>query len=545
MNTFRRAVAALIFACTAMAPMTAHGQSGAIIDQNRADRLAPAVVQPARPGPRAQTPQSSGPQVEAGGSGAAVALRDVQVTGSSLATARLTEAVRPFAGKPLTQANIAAVAEAVNALYQHSDIALYTIQAPQQDLSGGVLRLQVIEGFVQQVALYGEVKSRQLERAKAYAAPMSKEKPLRRSTLERYLSLMRDTSGLKVEAKFLKGSEPGGVILGIGIDALKTDFALSFSNRGANVLGGNQVQADFTIYSLLRPGDATKLTFATPTDPKLFQYYAITESQPIGDNGLLATGAFGYLRTHPKGLAPGDAEIGSLLLSYPVIRSYDQNLYVTGSVDGIDSRNAVVGALIATERTRAVRGSTAYTLTKPTFALQASAAVSHGVTTLGSAAEGAADGSFNKLNGRLAYDHAIGPVFVIRTKAVGQFTGNRLPASELISLGGDDIGRAFAASTVFGDEGAGGSVELAYRPAKGPPSLAGSEVYSFVDGGAVTLHSRFGLPSARAGLASAGLGVRVAYKQKVVVGVEGAYGLDAPVKVERGWKLGLNLRVVH
>jgi hemolysin activation/secretion protein len=483
--------------------------------------------------------------VEAGAARPDVLLRDVQVSGTSLPAARLGDAVRPFAGKPLSQTNIEAVAEAVNRLYQRSDVALYTIQAPQQDLSSGVLRLTVIEGHVQQVAISGEVKARQLGRVKAYAEPLTREKPLKRSTLERYVSLMRDTAGLKVEANFLKGSEDGGVILTVGLDGKRTDLNLSFSNRGTASLGGNQAQADFTIYSLLRSGDSTRLTVAVPTDPRLFQYYAIAESQPIGGAGLLATGSFGYLRTHPKNLDPGDAELGSLLLSYPVIRSYDQNLYVTGSVDGLDSRNAVVGALPATERTRAVRGSAAYTLSKPTYALQVSAALSHGATTLSGASAGAADPNFTKLNTRLTYDHAIGKLFIIRTKLVSQATGARLPASELISLGGDDIGRAFAQSTIFGDEGQGGSVELALRPVKGPPTLAGSEVYTFVDSGSATLHSRFGLPGARASLSSAGLGVRVTWKEKTTVGVEGAYGLDAPAYVGRGWKLGLTLRTVH
>ena len=114
-----------------------------------------------------------------------------------------------------------------------------------------------------------------------------------------------------------------------------------------------------------------------------------------------------------------------------------------------------------------------------------------------------------------------------RLRATGQAADGPVPSSEQMSLGGDDIGRAFASGLATGDEGAGGSAELAYGPKLALPVLKTLEAYVFADGGRTRTFSRpqIGLPGRTDDLASTGLGARVSIGDHTALQVEAARSL--------------------
>ncbi len=248
-----------------------------------------------------------------------------------------------------------------------------------------------------------------------------------------------------------------------------------------------------------------------------------------------------YLRTRPEGFnVDGRAYSLGAQVSHPLIRGYRQNLYVSASLDGLNSHNAFFGQELSNERTRVVRAALAYSLTTGSSVLLASATGSLGLSGLGAREDPLlAKADFRKANLKLAYNHTLGSNWVVRLNGAAQVTSDLLPASEQFSLGGEDFGRAYEASYLVGDEGYGVSGELAYVITKGlPAAMAGSEVYGFADKGAVRYRSRLGLPSEDLSLASAGGGVRVPLNKHVIVQVEAARGLESPLPGVNGerWK---------
>src|SRR3546814_14523693 len=71
---------------------------------------------------------------------------------------------------------------------------------------------------------------------------------------------------------------------------------------------------------------------------------------------------------------------------------------------------------------------------------------------------------------RFCSNHLIGREVAVRLSGTGQLSGDRLPASEQFTLGGDSIGRAFPSGYVVGDKGYGLSAELAWAGAKPWPA---------------------------------------------------------------------------
>ena len=532
-------VLALTVLCAA--PLPTFAQTGPlIIDQNRSDRRPPA------PKPTLAQPPA-GRVVQKVTSFVPFTLREVQIDGASAITG-LNAVSHPFIGKRMDSAGLNHLADAVAAAFAKTDVALYTVVLPAQTFKDGLVRLKVVQGYVAEVRITGQGSTtwRDIVHVRALADHLKQDRPLRRSTLERSLSLIRDTPGLTADMQMLRAEGPGAVRLDIALKRKVFSVGVGVNDRGTAQLGRTQVEIDFKANGLFRPGDMTQLTLAFPTDIQRFQYIALAQTEPIGDQGLTATANVGYLRTHPLSVdVRGSAVTGGLQLSYPVIRSYTQTLNVTGSFDGVNSSNALFGQILSDERTRALRAAASYSKAIDTTSFNVSLTASLGVDGLGARVADSAlsNPSFKKLNMRAALDRQISPQWVVRLRSEAQYTSDRLPATEQLSLGGPEFGRAFESSAVVGDAGVAASAEVAWRPTVLPSKLKGSELYAFLDGGKLWQKDRPSIPGQSHDLSSTGVGVRVPVFGKTVVEVEADHALKSPYSVqEDNWRLVLGFK---
>ena len=457
-------------------------------------------------------------------------LRGVSITGSTAPPQLLQAAYAPFIRKTIDGKGLNAITEAVAGAYAHSNIAFYTVVAPTQDFAGGVLRLTVIEGYLESASIKGDRGGVGGVLAQAYATRMLSQHPLKKDTLERYISLIRDIPGTKPALQLTAGDQQGAMRLQDDPDAQKVQFAAAINNRGTAYLGATQVQLDALVNSDFRSGDQTRVSIAVPTDLDRFQLYGVSQSEPIGDDGTTLTVSANYLHTRPEILdLNGKAYLAGVQLSRPLIRSYQTNLYASASLDGINNDNALLGQRVSDEHTRALRVGLAFSTFDNSNLVTVSGAFSQGLDILGARVDSpeTARQDFRKFNVLLGYNHAFGKNWVLRLAGTGQATPDLLPASELMALGGAQFGRAYEAAFVEGDDGYAGSMELALHPSSGLPAvIAGSEVYAFADKGQVRYKSRLGFPQQVYDIASAGGGVRVAAGPRTVIEVEAARGLE-------------------
>ena len=531
----------LALAATSLgAPIAATAQTAlSRINPGRLDVAPPSVKHGAQRLKRARRTPAPAPEV------APFVLDRVEISGSSLKPAALEASYRPFLGRTIDKAGLQAITDAIAHAYEQSDIALYSVTVPTQDFAGGRLQLKAIEGYIGRTEIKGGEHQPAL--ARRYAARLMAERPLRRRDLERYVSLIRDIPGLTPDIQVAQGDgTDGAVTLVIDPNAQRVQAAVSINNRGTAYLGRTQVQGDLYLDSLIRAGDQTRLSVALPTDIDRFQLYSFGHTQPIGSDGATVQVFGSYLRTNPEGLnVKGRAYSLGGQVSYPLIRGYRQNLYVSASLDGLNSTNAFFGQELSNERTRTVRGALAYSVTSSKSVLLLSGTASFGLSGLGAHEDPTlAKPDFRKLNLKFGYNHALGSRWVIRLDGAAQLTPDLLPASEQFSLGGEEFGRAYEASYIVGDEGYGASAELAYVLPKTPAAFTGTELYGFADKGAVRYRSRLGFPQEDLSVSSAGGGVRVPIKRHLVVQLEAARGLESPLAGLNGerWRGIFNIR---
>jgi hemolysin activation/secretion protein len=515
---------------------TAHAQSSPfIIDRARTDRTQP-LPKPEQPAVAQPKPENQLTAITP------FVLKGVQIEGTSIDPKILSDAAGPFVGRMTDGNAITQIAQHISDAYaQSGDIALYTVTVPNQDFSGGVLHLIVTEGYIEHVDVHGDT-SGDVSLVVAMAQKLTAEHPLKRSTLERYLSLIRDLPGLTVDAQLLRGDKPGAVKLSLGLTQKRYNVALSLNDSGNSLLGRWQMQADISLYNLFREGEQTTASFGTSTLFNRYQYYAIAHSEALGDEGLRANIAYGYLRTHIHALSlTGDAQTLQIGASYPLIRSYTENLALGASVDGIDSTNALLGLAIANENIRAARLSASYSLVDPRWALALSGNMSFGLDVFGARATSSAteNPEFRKLVLQGSYNHLIGDDWIIRLRAASQIAFDKLPVSELYALGGPDFGRAFLQATALGDSALAESLEIGIDPEDMPQMLAGMEVFGFVDNGDTWYRARHPAPSVHETLASAGIGLRfpAGTKTKLELQLANALTAEVPGLQSGGWRV--------
>ncbi|HKY81185.1 MAG TPA: ShlB/FhaC/HecB family hemolysin secretion/activation protein [Sphingobium sp.] len=468
--------------------------------------------------------------------GSDVPIRGVEFIGVK-APEPVADAARGFLGKPASRENLGALARAIADAYARTGIALYTVAVPQQDLLRGQVKVLLAEGFVEDV----DYPAGASPLVRTYAARLTKEQPLSRRSLERYISLMRDIPGAKVEVGLLRGKRPGGVRLSVKPTREYSDFSFGIDNRTQAGLGSGQLRASAQGYSLLQDGDRTDLVLLSAIDLKRYRYAALSHQTPLGSDGLTLGLSASVLRTRLKDLPiKGTAETAGISLSYPVIRGYKRNLSVSVGLDGLNSDAAFLGSVLSSDHIRTLRAAVGYSMVGENSVLTASATGSRGLDIAGArGTPGFTDTVFTKLTGRASYDRMIGKRFVGRLRLVVQHSGDRLSGNERLAVGGTEFGRAFDTAVISGDSGTGGSLELAFRPTL-PAKMEGTEFYSFVDGARVRAKERGPVPAASYDLASAGGGVRIAYDPYGSLALEGARSIDQPYASAGGWRFNIS-----
>ena len=459
-------------------------------------------------------------------------LRSVRTEGTTVPSPIIAAAIAPFIGRELNAATLKRLTDAVSDAYaKNSNIALYTVAVPRQVFANGVVRLIVAEGYVEHVDIRGDVGG-DLDLVKSYAAKLTHERPLTKTTLQRYISLIRDIAGLTPDIRVLQGSTRGAVKIVVTLQQKAAQIGFSVNNRGSALLGRTQLESDIAFYDVFREGEQFTATVAAPTNIRGFQYINLGVSEPLGSEGTLAGMNIGYLHTRPKGsIRGGDAESLQFFARHPLIRGFKENLSLTADLDGLNSTNAVFGQTAANERVRALRLGAIYSRASPIHAFSMSGTLSLGLDAFGAhiANPLIAVPDFQKFTVQAGYDRFLSRRWIARLRTAGQYAAERLPVSELYSLGGNQFGRAYPAATLVGDQGFAGSFELAWRPSfKLANAVSNTELYGFVDGGNTWLLHRGTVSGGSFGLASTGLGARFATIEHTGLQFEVSRQLIAP-----------------
>lgn len=455
--------------------------------------------------PQAPTPEKSAPDlvlpsaatlVVAPG-GAAVQLQTLSVTGQTLfSETELIAALDFTPGAALTFAQLRDLSNRISQYYHARGYFLAQAYLPEQDVQDGTLTITVLEGQ------YGRISLNHGARLADYV-PQGIMKGLTagdlvaNAPLERRLLLLSDIPGVRTKATLAPGAALGTTDLIVDLTPGKLISGnLEADNAGSRYTGEYRFGGTINVNNPLGIGDQLSLR-ALASDAGL-AYGRASYQAPVGP--LTLGVAYAHLR-YSLGRefealdGSGTADIFSVYVSYPLIRSRRANLYALASFDYKMLRDEI--DLFASDSDKRVKAGTFGFTGDFQDGVGGSNAYSVGWTignlNIRSAPERIADGStaraagkFNKVQGSFARLQQVAGPFSLFGAVRGQYAFNNLDSSEKMQLGGAYGVRAYPEGESFGDSGYVATAEARLNLGGQRDKLPGQfELSAFVDTGKV------------------------------------------------------------
>lgn len=425
-------------------------------------------------------------------------------------------------GKKMTLAQLQKIASEMTTRYSKAGYVLTQVLVPQQKITDGVVCLQVLTGYIDQVAISGDVQPCVVELLMQYACAIKQCIPLHMKTLERYTLLANDIPGMTVKAMLKPAKDKQGASdLTFVVCQELENGTLSVNNFASPYLGPLQFIATGSQNSWFYAGDETQGQFVTTGDKKL-NYGQLRYSKPLDCEGMRLNLMGRYVLSYPSGaLEPlqiqGLNKVYSIDVSYPYIRSREENLYFFAGFTYLNDRVNLLNTLLYSDRIRPVHFGFQYSIVdclqginnlQVTFTQGMQILNASGFTYL-SRPFGKVD--FSKYNWTFLRIQPLPCDFSLATLATGQYSYHPLLSASQFGFGGPNLGRGYDPSEILADDGLAAIVELRYDA----PYLAfldcfvnKAQYYIFCDTGQVWNLDPNPPPQAQQA-ASAGLGVRI------------------------------------
>jgi hemolysin activation/secretion protein len=432
-----------------------------------------------------------------------VFVRDIHLVGMTVYTQeQIAPLYADLVGHKVTLQAIYDLAQKITTKYGNDGYVISRAIVPPQQLNpgGATVRIQVIEGYVDKVQ-WPHALDKFRDFFSYYTAKITAERPANIHTIERYLLLAGDLPGLHFKNSLKpSAANQGAATLIVEITAESLfDWATRVDNRGPPGQGPLEFLASVTLNNLLRVHDAFTFTYAGPFKPEELKYIYGQYSQVLNAEGLLffVNGSDGWGRPEAQ---DGQFEtrtkstVFETGLTYPLIRTRERNLSVTGLVFASHNEVDLEGPPpfpFNLDRLRGGRLKANGDWADPFNGInQVNVIASKGLQGLGSTDNGQILAS--RLNGRVDFSKLEAMVtrvqqlpanFSFLASAYGQYAGTPLLNPEQCGYGGRVFGRAYDPSALVADECVEALAELRFDFPMLPKQLTQVQLYGFADKG--------------------------------------------------------------
>jgi hemolysin activation/secretion protein len=458
----------------------------------------------AQPGPGAiSLPSTVAPT---GAANITIIVRDVRITGSTIYGAKdFLPLYQALLGNKVTVQAVYDLARAITAKYGNDGYVLSRAIVPPQQLSpkGAIVHIEIIEGYVDRVE-WPKSLSRYRDFFSSYAAKIIADRPVNIRTIERYILLAGDLPGLKF-ATSLRASDinKAASTLIVEVTEKHIDALARVDNRGTPARGPIQYLAATTLNNLLGQHEALTLSWASVEPMRELQYYSLYYRQALTSEGLTF-----FADANNNGGRPGTAPLELLNyrtsgnyfdagLSYPVIRSRERNLTLSGLIFSSDNFSNILGVPFNDDKLRGLRGKIDADIADVLRGVnQFNLTFSQGIEGLGSTVNGnplasrsAGRVDFSKLEISANRTQPLFDPVSVYLATYAQYGFEPLLSPEQCGYGGRFFGRAFDPSQFLGDSCFEALGEARYDISTVTPQGGQVQLYGFADYGRLWIRS--------------------------------------------------------
>ncbi|MCB2182574.1 MAG: hypothetical protein KQH63_11140 [Desulfobulbaceae bacterium] len=476
-------------------------------------------------------------------------LSGINISGSTVyKDADLSLLYEEYLNREISLSVVYEIAAAITAKYGNDGYVLSRAFVPPQRIQNGIVQITIIEGFIDKVIIDGDhLDSRGF--FEDYRTLILASKPLDNKILERCLLLANDLAGLTVKS-ILKPSEdvPGASSLILTIETKNINGSVSIDDRGTKSTGPFQNNWSVGENSFFRPYESTSVSYIMAGGPSWdeLSYYSFNHEEALTSSGLKLTLSGNYSRSKPGTEELEAIELKSknttlaAHLSYPFIRSRQQNLTATSRFTYRNSKSRILGDISSEDRLRILTLGINYDYADQYRGInQLVIEFSQGLGILNHTRNGnpyktRADGhsDFSKITVQASRTQELPKNYSLYSALMMQGAATPLLSSEEAGFGGEQFGRAYDSSEITGDHLLAASVELRYLPQMEIPRVSYLQLYGFFDIGAVyEISPDPGIPEEK-NASSAGFGLRFGLTEYISGSLEIAKPLTRPVTDE-------------
>jgi hemolysin activation/secretion protein len=440
--------------------------------------------------------------------------------------------------KQISVAALQDIVQDITNYYRNNGYILSRAVLPPQHVNGGIVVIQVIEGYIGHVNVIGDPKGAK-PLVEAYGRHISASRPLRVNVMEYYLLLANEIPGVQVKAVL----EPSKTLTGASDLNLVTQTKtfsgyVSYDNYGTLYLGPLQDSAGGELDSIFLPGDTSQLSVVETTRPQQMKFMQLTYGMPFFYNGSRFSVSGNQALTRPglnlanrALLIDGVADTFTGMIQYPIWRTRSKSLTLDTGFNYIDSRVVATTASLPlyTDHLRYGRIGGALNISDSwnganSFALH----MDHGFliwgatptskADTGTTSRFGADGYYTKYDSQLSRLQQFGQSrYSAFINIAAQYSAVPLLASEQFSYGGvsQGLGRGYDPSEIIGDRGLAGSLELRANYVPDLTFLNTMQAYVFYDEGAIWNKKPVPDQKSKQSAASIGMGSRFFFTRSV------------------------------
>jgi hemolysin activation/secretion protein len=455
--------------------------------------------------------------------GARFHVSSVQISGSTAFTdLELLPLVNDVAGQDVTLADLEAAAARITQFYRANGFPVARAYVPAQRIERGNLQFAVMEGHYGALDVHNDS---QLSDAfvRGTLRAVNPDDLIETASLDRQVLLLQDLAGASVTARLTPGDRLGTSDLVVNIDGAPP-FSGTFEtdNFGNRYTGELRAGGSVAATNLAGRGDVLSVRGLVSEDSGLW-YGRASYLIPVTTGGLRAGGAVS--RTHyslgdrfSSLDADGEANIFSMMMQYPLLRSMRANLEVRAALNYFDLNDEIQAT--DTSDPRSVSSMTltltgdlddglfgggwnAAALTIGSGSLQ----IDDDVATAIDRATVRAEGDFEVLAYSLMRRQHITDTVQLYVSVLGQYASRNLDPSQKFVLGGPNAVRAYGQGVGIGDQGVLGTAELRYQLPSGQ-WFSAPTAFAFIDSGTIDVnHDPFLSGDNSVDLSGAGVGL--------------------------------------
>ena len=449
-------------------------------------------------------------------------LQKMVIKGSTLySKRRFSNLFKKYMRKRISLGRVYDIAQTITNMYRNDGYILSKAVVPPQQIDRGIIRIDVIEGFVDKVNVQGDVIGpRKL--LNNYRKKLLKSKPLRAKDLERYLLLIDDLPGVTVKSVLTPSeSQPGATDLTLILENKRYAGGLGVDNRGSKFNGPIQYSGNASLYSMLGFYERLGFQGAVTSDTDELQFLSGFYEQPISPEGTKIYFSGSTSKSKPGAdlkifEVEGDSTTFTFRITHPFIRSRSKNL---NAFFGFTRRNSTTKFLDATDsedKLRILNFGVSYDFVDSYRGVNLlSINWSQGLGIFGASESGApllsrpeGRASFSKVSGEALRLQQITSSWMLLAAASWQYSFEKLLASEEFGVGGSQFGRGFDSSEITGDNGLAFKLELQKAFQINKAYIRDIQAYTFFDYGTVWSRIKTSTGSKKQDLSSVGIGLR-------------------------------------